>query len=81
MFLSFLFCLKSFKKRIDLLLCCVIIESSKGKQLEKENKIMTKYNVVFKDGTERTYTSEQFKNRLDVNNYLITSGMAKSIKE
>lgn len=41
---------------------------------------MTKYNVVFKDGTERAYTSEQFKNRLDVNNYLITSGMAKEHK-
>lgn len=52
----------------------------KGKQKEKENKIMTKYNVVFKDGTERAYTSEQFKNRLDVNNYLITSGMAKEHK-
>lgn len=37
LFLSFyfLFCSKSFKKCIDLLLCCVIIESSKGKQLEK----------------------------------------------
>lgn len=41
---------------------------------------MTKYNVVFKDGTERAYISEQFKNRLDVNNYLITSGMAKEHK-
>lgn len=29
---------------------------------------------------ERAYTSEQFKNRLDVSNYLITSGMAKAHK-
>lgn len=35
MFLPFY--LKSFKKPIDLLLCCVIIESSKGKQKEKED--------------------------------------------
>ena len=41
---------------------------------------MTKYNVVFKDGTVRVYTSEQFKNRLEVNNYLIASGMAKKHK-
>lgn len=39
MFLSFYFCSKSFIKCIDFVLYCVIIESSKGKQSEKEDKM------------------------------------------
>ena len=45
---------------------------------------MTKFTVIFKSGKEMVFTSEQFKNRLDVYNYICAERLGKiygSVKE
>ncbi len=38
---------------------------------------MTKYTAIFKSGKELTFTSEEFKNRLDVYNYICLNRLGK----
>ena len=38
---------------------------------------MTKYTAMFKSGKELTFTSEKFKNRLDVCNYICMNRLGK----
>ena len=58
----------------------VNIHTTKGKAVLK----MTKFTVIFKSGKEMVFTSEQFKNRLDVYNYICAERLGKiygSVKE
>lgn len=38
---------------------------------------MTKYTAIFKNGKEMVFTSEKFKNRLDVFNYICENRLGK----
>ena len=37
----------------------------------------TKYTAIFKNGKEMTFTSDEFKNRLDVYNYICLNRLGK----